>query len=66
MSAATLCLYKRFRMPSGNLLEVRRVTDGAHPEVVVRKVDENDKLSPGEFNLTLRFLLAYGREVRRV
>lgn len=66
MSAAVMCLYKRFRMPSGKLLEVRRVEEGAHPEVVVREVNDDDELSPGEFNLSLRFILAHGREVRRV
>lgn len=66
MSAAQY-LYKRFTMPkSGKLIEVRRVAEGSHPEVTVREVDDNDELSAFEYELTLRFLLAHGKEVRRV
>lgn len=66
MSVAARCLYKRFRMPSGKLLEVRRVQEGERPEVVVREVNDDDELSPGEFVLSLRFLLGHGKEVPRV
>ena len=62
MSAAQY-LYKRFRL-NGRLVEVRRVEDGVRPEVVVRYVNDNDELSANEFNLTLRFLLMFGQQVR--
>lgn len=62
MSAAKY-LYSRFRL-NGKILEVRRIEDGDRPEVVVRYVNDDDELSSNEFNLTLRFLLAYGKQVR--
>lgn len=65
MSAAQF-LYRRFTLPSKMLIEVRRVEEGAHPEVVVREVNDDDELSPGEFNLKLEFVAKYGKEVRRV
>ena len=66
MSAAQY-LYKRFALPkTGKLIEVRKVEEGQRPEVVVREVNDDDELSPGEYNFTLEFLLKHGREVRRV
>ena len=59
-------LYKRFVLPSHKMVEVRKVEEGQRPECVVREVNDDNELSPGEFNLTLQFLLTQAREVRRV
>lgn len=58
-------LFRRFSLPSGKLVEVRRIHDGDKPEVAVREVNDDDELAPGEFNLTLSFLLTRTRMLRR-
>ena len=65
MSTAAIYLYKRFQL-NGKLIEVRRVEDGQNPEVVIRYVNDDDELSAHEVSLTLRFLLKYGKQVRRL
>lgn len=57
-------MYKRFILPSGKVVEVRRVEQGANPEAVVREVNENDQLAPREDTLTLRFLLNHCKKAR--
>ena len=65
MSTAALYLYKRFQL-NGRLIEVRRVEDGQNPEIIIRYVNDDDELSTNEVALTLRFLLKYGKQVRRL
>lgn len=55
--ASSPYMYKRFILPSGKVVEVRGMEQGANPEVVVREVNEHDQLAPREDTLTLRFLL---------
>jgi hypothetical protein len=59
-------LYKRFLLPSGKMIEVRKVQDGTRPECVVREVNTDDQLSQGEYNLRLDFLLQRAKAVRHV
>ncbi|MBH2008312.1 MAG: hypothetical protein I8H71_01295 [Xanthomonadaceae bacterium] len=64
MSAAQY-LYKRFELPwNGKLVEVRKVQEGLRPEVVVREVDADDRLTTSEYSLRLDFLLQRARAVR--
>lgn len=65
MSAAAW-LYRRFRLPSNKLVEVRRVRDGNRPEVVVREVNDDNELSQHEYPLRLDFLLQYATQVRKM
>lgn len=55
--ASSPYMYKRFILPTGKVVEVRRVEQGHNPEVVVREVNEHDQLAPRDDKLTLRFLL---------
>lgn len=55
--ASSPYMYKRFILPSGKVVEVRGIGNGANPEAVVREVNEHDQLAPREDTLTLRFLL---------
>jgi hypothetical protein len=64
--SASQYLYTRWLMPSKKMIEVRRVQDGAHPEVVVREVNDNNQLGPAEWSHKLRFLLEHGKKVRHV
>jgi hypothetical protein len=64
--SASQYLYTRWLMPSKKMIEVRRVQDGARPEVVVREVNDNNQLGPAEYSHTLQFLLAHGKKVRHV
>ncbi|GHC72804.1 hypothetical protein GCM10007320_08930 [Pseudorhodoferax aquiterrae] len=65
--SASQYLYKRFEFPwNGKTVEVRRITDGLRPEAVVREVNQDNELSPGEYNLRLEFLLQRARAVRHV
>lgn len=57
-------LYSRFVLPSEKMVEVRRVTEGRMPEVVVREVNKDNELSSHEYNLRLDFLLRHGKKVR--
>ena len=65
MSTATTYLYKRFQL-NKRLVEVRRVEDGANPELVIRYVDDDDGLSKNEVALTLRFFVKYAKPVRKL
>lgn len=64
--SASQYLYTRWLMPSKKMIEVRRIENGARPEVVVREVNGDNQLCPGEYNHTLQFLLAHGQRVRDV
>lgn len=66
MIGAAKFLYRRFELPSTKVVEVRKVSEGTRPEVVVREVDENNRLSFHEFDLRLDFLLQRGREVPKL
>lgn len=59
LMASSPHIYKRFILPSGKVVEVRRIEQGSNPEAVVREVNENDQLAPREDTLTLRFLLTH-------
>lgn len=65
MSTASTYLYKRFRL-NNQLVEVRRVQDGADPEIVIRYVNDDDALSAHEVPLTLRFFVKFAIPVRRL
>lgn len=57
--ASSPYMYKRFILPTGKVVEVRRVERGHNPEVVVREVNEHDQLAPRDDTLTLSFLLKH-------
>ena len=59
LMASSPHIYKPFILPSGKVVEVRRIEQGTNPEAVVREVNENDQLAPREDTLTLRFLLTH-------
>lgn len=65
-SSAGQHLYQRFRLPSGKLVEVRKVADGNRPEVIVREVNGDNELSAHEFYLRLDFLLQRATPVRNL
>ncbi len=57
-------LYSWWTLPSGQVVEVRRIVGEHHPEVVVRNVNENSELAAGEYSLALTFLVRHGKQVR--
>ena len=59
-------IYCRFVLPSKKMVEIRRVTRGRMPEVVVREVNNDNELSSHEYNLRLDFLLRHGKRVRHI
>ena len=59
-------MYRRFRLPSKKLVEIRRVERGHNPECVVREVNDDNELSSHEYPLTLQFLRQRCEEVRNV
>lgn len=64
--SASQYLYTRWLMPSKKMIEVRKVQEGARPEVVVREVNHDNQLGPAEYSHTLQFLLTHGKKVRNV
>jgi len=52
-----------FVMPSGRVAEVRRILDGDTPEVVIRYLDGNGAMSPGEYPMRQDFLIKHGKPV---
>jgi hypothetical protein len=57
-------LYQWWKLPSGQVVELRRIVGQHNPEVVVRNVNENGEMAPGEYVLTLRFLVNHGQKVK--
>lgn len=58
-------LYQWWKLPSGQIVELRRIVGQHNPEVVVRNVNENGEMAPGEYQLALRFLVNHGQKVKR-
>jgi hypothetical protein len=52
-----------FKLPRGKVAEVCMVKTGHRPEVVLRYLDNDGAMAPGEFVLTLEFLLKHGARV---
>lgn len=65
MSAAQY-LYRKYILPAGTMVQIRKVSEGTRPEVTVRNVNEDDELSAHEYSLRLDFVLKYGKAVRLV
>lgn len=57
---------RRFVLPSRKLVEIRRVACEQPAEVVVREVDENNRLACFEYILRWDFLLNHGQPVRNL
>ncbi|CAN7472595.1 hypothetical protein LJR130_003819 [Variovorax sp. LjRoot130] len=57
-------LYQWWKLPSGQVVELRRIAGQHNPEVTVRNVNENGEMAPGEYVLTLRFLVNHGQKVK--
>ncbi|WP_225784691.1 hypothetical protein [Xenophilus sp. Marseille-Q4582] len=55
-AAQPISLYSWFRLPSGQIVELRKITGDRNPEVVVRNVNFDGEMAAGEYSLTLRFL----------
>ncbi|MNX93674.1 hypothetical protein D3C86_1258690 [compost metagenome] len=60
----SLTMYSWWTLPSGQIVEARRIVGEHHPEVVVRNVNKDGELAPGEYQLTLTFLVRHGKQVR--
>lgn len=61
-----LQMYGWWRLASGAIVELRRFqTEEGQAQVVVRTINEDGEMSPGEFVLTLRFLRMHGKPVMR-
>ena len=56
-------LYSWWCLPSGQGVDVRRITGQHNPEVVVRNVNDDGEMAAGEYVLTLPFLVKHGRRV---
>lgn len=52
-----------FRLPSGKVVEVCGTKGPRHVEVVLRYLDDDGAMAPGEFQLSLEFLLKHGKRV---
>ncbi|WP_213956310.1 hypothetical protein [Variovorax sp. dw_954] len=57
-------LYQWWELPSGQCVELRRIVGHHNPEAVVRNVNADGEMAPGEYVLTLRFLVTHGRKVK--
>ena len=60
-------IYSFFQLPSGKLVQVRKVSklepEDTQPAALVRYVNDDGELSPGEFHLSVRFLMQKARKV---
>jgi hypothetical protein len=55
--------YSWWLLPSGQLIEVRKIEGEHQPEVVVRNINENSEMAPGEYKLRMAFLVRFGKQV---
>lgn len=60
-----LDLYQWWKLPSGQVVEVRRIVGAGTPECVVRNVNTDGEMAAGEYSLTLRFLVTRAKKVKR-
>lgn len=58
-------LYQWWKLPSGQVVEVRRIVGTSAPECVVRNLNDDGEMASGEYNLTLRFLVTRAKKVKR-
>lgn len=58
-----LSLYDWWLLPSGQIVELRKISGEHNPEVVVRNVNSDGEMAPGEYCLTLRFLVTRAKRV---
>lgn len=58
-------LYQWWRLPSGQVVEVRRIEGVSAPECVVRNLNDDGEMASGEYSLTLRFLVTRAKRVKR-
>jgi len=61
---SALQLYQWWTLPSGQVVEVRKIEGEHQPEVVVRNINENSEMAPGEYKLRLTFLVRFCKQVR--
>ena len=57
-------LYQWWELPSGQVVELRRIAGQHAPECTVRNVNADGEMAAGEYVLTLRFLVTYGKKVK--
>lgn len=58
-------LYQWWRLPSNQIVEIRRIAGAANPECVVRNINADGEMSHGEYALSLRFIVLYGEQVKK-
>ncbi|MFM9424369.1 hypothetical protein RCH10_000797 [Variovorax sp. GrIS 2.14] len=58
-------LYQWWRLPSMQVIEIRRIAGTASPECVVRNVNADGEMSTGEYVLSLRFIVIHGKQVKK-
>ena len=58
-------LYGWWQLPSGAVVEVRKITGESNPECVVRRLNADAEMEPGEFVLRLSFLAKHGKQVTK-
>ncbi|WP_017760682.1 hypothetical protein [Pseudacidovorax intermedius] len=58
-----LMLYSWWKLPSGQVVELRKISGEHNPEVVVRNVNSDGEMAQGEYNLSLRFLVTRAKRV---
>ena len=63
MTAPTVTKGQWFRLPSAKLVQVCAINGDRHPEVVLRYLDAEGAMAPGEFQLSLQFMLKHTRRV---
>lgn len=59
-----LLLYTWWQLPSGQVVELRKIVGEHNPEVVVRNVNDDGEMAAGEYCLTLRFLVTRAKRVQ--
>ena len=57
-------LYQWWSLPSGQVVELRRIAGQQNPECTVRNINAEGEMAPGEYVLTLRFLVKHGKKVK--
>ncbi|MET3514329.1 desulfoferrodoxin (superoxide reductase-like protein) [Pseudacidovorax sp. 1753] len=58
-----LHLYDWWLLPSGQIVELRKISGEHNPEVVVRNINSDGEMAAGEYCLSLRFLVTRATRV---
>lgn len=63
MSMMTIKINDWIKLPSGRVVEVRRIVGDHHPDAEVRYLNEDGAMAAGCFTVKLAFLAAHGERV---